>query len=205
MLSLNKFIEVCCDNRISLESLFILKNIQEIGEEEKKVAKIAAILQYLERKKMIDEDGKMTIRGEETLKYAFSEEVKQSTPSLEGITFTKKLYKSLRETLSKNTGQPQAILNIMGKKYYFLCSTRDLEVFLMRFRKEYPELYNEKEIERKLIRFVDVCSKKKEYPMLLQYYIIHKDRGSSLATAMENDNETNEVDEFKLVDSKKLF
>jgi len=200
MIKFEKFIEICCDNRISLESLYILMNIQEAKDN--KTDKVVAIIQSLLRKQLINEELEVTLKGQELLAYAISGEIIERVETK--LTFHQELYKQLRDIIRKNTGASQAKMEIGKNKYYFLCSARDLEKTLQRFKREYPEMYNEKKIMEKLSLYVEKCTKERQYPMLVQYYIIHDKRGSALATAIEND-EVEEVGGLTPKNIKNLF
>ena len=201
-MNLEKFIEIVCDNRISLDALFILEqiNIGNITEEVCIIPKIGAIVQMLERKEIIDANLSLTYKGNELLSYIKEEAYKKLDEK-----FSSSIHKHLKSIIQKNTGKSQAIMSIYNSRYYFLCSEKDLGVFLDRFKKKYPELWDEDKIKKCLERFVNICTKKESYPMLVQYYILHKDRGSNLATDVENFQETEEENEFKRIDSKTLF
>ncbi|MEI6186937.1 MAG: hypothetical protein WCP46_00345 [Alphaproteobacteria bacterium] len=208
MVTLEKFIGLT-ERRISLDAIYILQLIAgaEMDEEIALIPKIGALIQLLTRKGLITDKMQLTVDGIDMLNNLStpSTELKLrkevATPNFPTILHTK-----LQDILEKNTKKRQAIMRIKSSKYYFLCGVKDLEVYLKRFNQVYPELWNEDRITKVLCKFVDECSKKEVYTMLVQYFILHKERGSALATALENFDEADEKEESLVpLETKDLF
>jgi hypothetical protein len=90
---------------------------------------------------------------------------------------------------------------------YFIPTQRDLEDFLNRFRRKYADLWDLAKIEKALIHHIDKCCKEKKYAPAIKYYIIKEGTGSQLAAALENMEDTVEVEEqqYDIVNTKDLF
>lgn len=180
---------------------------QQIDEEIALIPKIGGYIQLLVRKGFLTEDMQLTYNGVDLLNNLSAPTVElELKKEKKSEHFTTILHKSLQDILEKNTGKKQAVMAVKTNRYYFLCGPKDLDTYLSRFNKLYPELWNEEKITKVLGRFVEECSYKEKYPMLVQYYILHKDRGSALATALENyEEETAVVKARVAINTKELF
>lgn len=208
MVTLEKFIGLI-ERRISLDAIYVLQLIAgaEMDEEIALIPKIGALLLLLERKGLITDKMQLTVDGIDILNNvsAPSTELKLKKEVV-NTNFPTILHTALQDILEKNTKKRQAIMRIKNNKYYFLCGVKDLEVYLKRFNHVYPELWNEEKITKVLSKFVDDCSKKEVYTMLVQYFILHKERGSALATALENFDEADDKEESLVpLETKDLF
>lgn len=114
------------------------------------------------------------------------------------------LHKSLQEKLNSliNKRQVAGFGNV-----YFIPSYRDLEDFLGRFRRKYPELYNLKKIEACLHKHIENCAKKEKYVPAIKYFIIKEGAGSQLAAALEMyEDSVEEVEkQHQITNTKDLF
>lgn len=181
---------------LSLDYIFLLQVISR-GDwlvEERKIPRIGAIIQYLERNGYINSEG-VTQEGFRLLKDFEGNLVGMRGGSVEEG-FVQRLHGKIKKVLKDNTGAEQVPVIIQKNKYYFLCGSKDLEKVLLRFKKEYGSLWNEAKVETAILKYVDECSKKDTYPMLVQYWILHSSRGSALATALENPEEEKKVNEY---------
>ena len=88
----------------------------------------------------------------------------------------------------------------------FIPSVKDLEEFLLRFRRKYGELWDAEKVEKVLLRHVEDCAKRQKFSPAVKYFIIKEGTGSQLAAALENFNETPIEDEqHNLTNTKDLF
>ena len=92
---------------------------------------------------------------------------------------------------------------------YFIPTVRELEEFLLRFRRKYPELWDLKKIEKALLFHVERCCKKDSFAPAVKYFIIKEGSGSPLAAALEIMEDGEEIDESKqqynIVNTKDMF
>lgn len=113
------------------------------------------------------------------------------------------LHSMLQDKLNSIIGRKQ----IMGfGNVPFIPSVKDLESFLGRFRKAYPELWDMARIEKCLCNHVTSCAKAQKYSPAIKYFIIKEGSGSQLAALLENyaDNPQEEK-QHKITNTKDLF
>jgi len=95
----------------------------------------------------------------------------------------KALHERLEDFLYKKTGKKQYRLDIQGTRFSILPNDKDLAAKLKKACKQY-NLTDMSKVERCLLNHLD----KLQAP-LLHYYILHKERGSQLATDYEELND----------------
>ena len=69
---------------------------------------------------------------------------------------------------------------------YFIPTVKELEQFLTRFWKEYPEYKDIVKIENILLNHIEKCCKNSSFAPAIKYFIIKDKVGSQLANAYEN-------------------
>lgn len=88
----------------------------------------------------------------------------------------------------------------------FIPSLKDLDSFLGRFRKDYPELFDLGKIEVCLHRHIEKCAKSDKYSPAVKYFIIKEGTGSQLAAFLESYEEKPiEEDQHNITNTKDLF
>ena len=92
---------------------------------------------------------------------------------------------------------------------YFIPTARELEEFLLRFRRKYPELWDMKKIEKALLFHIERCCKRDSFAPAVKYFIIKDGTGSALAAALEILEDDEEIDEdkqqYNIVNTKDMF
>jgi hypothetical protein len=143
----------------------------------------------------------ITEKGREFYK-SITEEVKE-TP-IQIVMPISDLHKSLQEKLFSLTQKRQ----VAGfGNVYFIPSSRDLEVFLTRFRIQYPELYDLNKIQGCIHKHIEKCAKSGRYSPAIKYFIIKDGAGSQLAAALEmyEDSVIEEDKQHQITNTKDLF
>ena len=114
---------------------------------------------------------------------------------------------ALHVSLQNHLQQRKKKKNVLGfGNVYFIPSVKDLEVFLNRFRKNYPKLWDIDKIEKCLIRHMDNCIKRDVFAPAIKYYIIKESTGSQLASALESFEDTDDKEtQFEIKQTKDLF
>lgn len=117
-------------------------------------------------------------------------------------------YKLLKASLQAR------LLEKCGKKQiqgfggvYFIPTEKELEEFLNRFWKNYPDMKEIIKISKCLENHIDSCVKKNSFAPAIKYYIFKQGTGSQLAGAYENfEDSVEEIKkEDKLINTKELF
>lgn len=121
---------------------------------------------------------------------------KASKISIEG------LHKALQDRLFEKKNKRQ-VVGFGG--VYFIPALKDLETFLGRFRRQYPEKYDLEKIQGCLLKHIDNCCKKDAFAPAIKYYIIKEGTGSQLAAALETYEEVEQETQFKVTQTKDLF
>lgn len=93
-----------------------------------------------------------------------------------------KLKESLSNELNKHIGKKQ----IIGfGNVYFIPTVKELEEFLNRFWKQYPEMKDINRISLCLRKHIERCCKENKFSPAVKYYITKDKTGSQLASAYE--------------------
>lgn len=168
----------------------------------------------LERKKLVvrvkEDIFELTNEGMEVLEAIGRVKVVDDTPAvltagviptkLESINY-KELHKELQDRLEELTGSKQA------KGYSnaaFIPSVRDLETFLVTYRRVYKDNWDVVKIRACLLKHVDVCARTGVYTPVIKYYIYKEEKGSQLAADVEAFQENAEK-QHKIKKTKDLF
>jgi len=132
-----------------------------------------------------------------------------------GVAVEERVEKSPQVTIaSVHASLQDALVAVKNKKQvvgfggvYFIPSLRDLEEFLNRFRRKYPELWDLAKIQKCLVTHVTKCAKLDKYAPAVKYYIIKEGTGSQLAAALEAYEDVAEEKEkqFKVKETKSYF
>lgn len=112
----------------------------------------------------------------------------------------KSLHQRLEAYLEEKTGKKQYRIDILGTKFSILPNEKDLSAKLKKACKQY-NLTDMDKVEKCLKHHLD-----KLQPPLLHYYILHKERGSQLATDYESFEEDSINEKIKeVIKNKDLF
>lgn len=88
----------------------------------------------------------------------------------------------------------------------FIPSLTDLQEFLERFRKKYPDLYDLEKITVCLSKHIEKCAKSDKYSPAVKYFIIKEGSGSQLAALLEVFDETPaDEEQHNITKTKDLF
>lgn len=155
----------------------------------------------LERKNYLS-DSELTIDGNNLLSQLENNKVPEVKVAKVGMSL-----EELHESLVKHLFSLKKKRQVMGfGNVYFIPSKRDLEDFLGRFRKKYPELWDLHKIEKCLHAHITKCVKKDSFAPAIKYFIIKEGTGSQLAAAMEEYEEVvKEGGQYDITDTKNLF
>lgn len=145
----------------------------------------------------VDFECKITKKGEELLARVGSVNTKKDVDFV-------KLHEKLQKELLALTGKKQ-IVGFGG--VYFIPTKSELEEFLTRFWKKYPENKDIVKITKCLENHISNCVKKNSFAPAIKYYIFKQGTGSQLAGAYENfEDDIKEIKkEDKLINTKELF
>lgn len=127
--------------------------------------------------------------------------VEKVIPRQNSISITD-LHKSLQDRLFEKKNKRQ-VVGFGG--VYFIPALKDLETFLGRFRRQFPDMYNLDKIQKCLLKHIDQCCKKDSFAPAIKYYIIKEGTGSQLAAALEVFEEVQEETQYKVTLTKDLF
>lgn len=118
-------------------------------------------------------------------------------------------FTSILATLKEELYKRKEVRQIKGfGNVYFIPGEKDLEDFLLRFKRKYPELWDLERIEKALVKHLVDCCKKDKFSPAIKYFIIKEGTGSQLASVLENweDAEEDKADkQFKIIDTKGMF
>lgn len=147
--------------------------------------KARGIVNLMVTKGYITKEGMVTERGEQLLSQV---EAVQPPPvnipapvevKADFDSWVEEMLPRLKSRLKELTGREQA--KGFGDKP-FMPNLVDLKGALQRYRTQYRSMFDMEKIERMLIAHIESCYRTRKYTPILQYYIIHKDRGSDLAS-----------------------
>lgn len=163
--------------------------------------KVQSWIHTLNRKGYLS-DNEITVDGTALLSQIESDKVEEVRAVKVGMSL-----EELHESLVKHLFSLKKKRQVMGfGNVYFIPSKRDLEDFLGRFRKKYPELWDLQKIEKCLHAHITKCVQKDSFAPAIKYFIIKEGSGSQLAAAMEEYEEVaKENGQYDITDTKSLF
>ena len=197
-----KKLEQLLEMGLDMNHYFVIHCLQN-GESLPQHQKITSSLLTLERKQLVVLAGgqyHLTSEGQKL----YEEEGKSVKPKVpSSVMNIQDLQAKLRDKLKSIKGKTQ----VAGfGNVYFIPSTKDLEDFLARFRRKYPQLWDERKIEKCLLQHVEKCAKADKFSPAVKYFIIKEGTGSQLAAALESFEEGEDVEtQHKIIDTKDLF
>ncbi len=126
----------------------------------------------------IDLNFKLTIKGEKLLADLGVEKIK-SSPSFD----FKSLHEKLQATLLVSQGKKQ-IQGFGG--VYFIPTVKELEEFLKRFWKQYPEYKEYDKISKILCNHINKCCKSGKFAPAIKYFVYKQGTGSQLGACWDS-------------------
>lgn len=180
----------------SLDTIYILENLDDVVGLMSGM-KAGALLQKMLRKGLIDEQDKITTKGQELLAWWNNrEEVElkkiERIRVVDGLTG---LHKKLEDKLIALTGKKQQRPDIYGSKYSYLCNDKDLQERVKKVIKKYG-LTDYQKIEDQLLKYVERCAKANRWTPLIEYYIYKNKDGtdnSPLVTDIRSNTENQPI------------
>lgn len=140
---------------------------------------------WLKQEDYISDNNKLTLKGKELLDQLQKEEINTD--------FYSSLHKNLQEKMISLTGKKQ-IQGFGG--IYFIPTIKELEEFLLRFWKIYPEFKDNTKITKCLINHVENCIKSNKFAPAIKYYIFKVGSGSQLASAYDYIDDLENTNDF---------
>jgi hypothetical protein len=172
--------------------------------------KARGIVNMLTSKGYLTRECQLTERGEQILIQVEAVDMQEVAPITKKVDtsfeeWSDTLLVTLRGRLKELTGMEQA-KGYEGKP--FLPNLTDFKGSLLRYKTRYNGMWNEEKIAKMLLSHLEECVSQKKYTPVMQYYIIHKERGSRLADDWNSFTERQEVpkeQQYELIKTKDLF
>jgi len=170
------------DSGLILDHYFLLCNMKNnIKPVDSK--RIQGFINLLTKKGYIEDD-KITEKGLKLIKTCSAD------TKVDFSTWAADVHKKMQDKLVELTGKKQVISRIRNSEFYFLDGVKVITLKLSQAISAY-KLHDFDKIERALLRYIEKCHKTDNWFPLVKYFIL-KDRISDLATAVENEDASEE-------------
>lgn len=189
--------EKVLNSGLTLDHYFLLRNLKD-GVEIIKNRRVKGYMNVLRKKGYIDEDNKITSKGEDLI-FTFDPQEPVIVKKLMGVEtestyeeWSQKLYEKCQEKLVSLIGKKQNVVKLHKQSFSFLPNYKDFSKNLNQCINKY-KLKDHQKIEKVLLTYIEKCHDEKSWFPILKYYIL-KFGESQMVTDIENPDEENDIE-----------